>query len=60
MNEKQSERQEKQIYSLSSNSTARRDPSIKKEFVREVKALGDFSGRRHWESGEKVLGCSRH
>ena len=48
MNEKQCELREKQIYSLSSKSTAWRDPSIEKEFVREATAtrhsLGDGTG----------------
>lgn len=32
---------------------------IKKEFLREVKAAGDFSGRWNYESEEKALGCRR-
>lgn len=42
MNEKQCERREKQIYSLSSKSTAWRDPSIEEEFVREAMATRRF------------------
>ena len=55
MNEKRCERREKQIYSLSSKSTAWRDPTIEKEFIREAMAtrhsLGDGTGslgRKPW------------
>ena len=56
MDEKQSERQEKRIYSLSSDSTVQRDPSIGKELER-WRPLGDFSGRRHWSLGRKSWGA---